>query len=221
MKRKTSLILIVFACLLCLSVVLFGCNKDGENDENDNICRITQRYYAGESEAFAVSVEWGRREKNFIADGIATDVADFVEISIQPLKSNDYTLIKYTLQDDTHTFSGEVESGNYGDFKASIALDFLPTKVLIGEDETKDEVFLSDVLQSALTSTDVINIAKKEFQTSIDEEYAQGKAEREIYVKLITADRTNYYYYVSFIGDGVDYWAVLVDIHTGSVISKK
>lgn len=221
MKRKVSLILIVALCLFCLSVALIGCNKNEKEEQNDNICRITQKYYAGESEAFAVSIEWGRREKNFIADGIASDVVDFVEICIQPLKSNEYTDIQYTLQDENHTFVGEVTSGNYGDFKASIALDFIPTKVLIGADGAMGEVFLSDVLQDALSSTDVINIAKKEFQTSIDEEYAQGKAEREIYVKLITADRTNYYYYVSFIGDGVDYWAVLVDMRSGEILSKK
>ncbi len=204
-----------------MSVIFVGCNKNKDEEKSDNICRITQSYYAGESDAFAVSIECGRREKNFIADGVASDVVDFVEICIQPLKSNDYQKIAYSVQDETHVLSGEVENGNYGDFRTSITLDFVPVKVVINVSDTQDEVFLSDILQDALSANDAINIAKKEFQTSIDEEYAQGKAEREIYVKLITADRTNYYYYVSFIGDGVDYWAVLEDIKTGEIISKK
>ena len=85
----------------------------------------------------------------------------------------------------------------------------------------QSEIDLSSVLEGALTSQDVINIAKKEFKEKIDAEYSEGKADREIYVKLITADRTNYYYYVSFIGDGTDYWAMLVDIKTGAIVSKK
>ena len=84
-----------------------------------------------------------------------------------------------------------------------------------------DEIDLSSVLEGALTADQVIDIAKQEFKDKIDAEYAQGKADREIYVKLITADRTTYYYYVSFIGDGVDYWAMLADVKTGEVISKK
>ena len=80
---------------------------------------------------------------------------------------------------------------------------------------------MSSVLDGAITADDVINIAKTEFKDKLDAEYAQGKPEREIYLKLITADRTSYYYYVSFIGDGVDYWAMLVEPKTGAIITQK
>lgn len=39
--------------------------------------RLTEAYYAGESDLFAVTIEKGRREKRFVADGIARDVCDF------------------------------------------------------------------------------------------------------------------------------------------------
>lgn len=221
MKRKIILISIAILAIICCFTTLVACNKKEEDSKSDNISRQTQSYWAGESEKFAVSVEKGRREKQFVADGIATDVIDFCEICIHPLKSNDYDTIAFLLQDDSHTLSGEVDSGKYGEFQSSIALDFTPNKVIVSVDGVEDEIFLSDVLQDALTASDVINIARKEFQLKIDEEYAQGKPDREIYLKLITADRTDYYYYVSFIGDGVDYWAVLVDIKTGNIISKK
>ena len=71
-----------------------------------------------------------------------------------------------------------------------------------------------------MTPEDVINIAKNEFKETLDKEATTGK-EREIYLKIITGDRENYYYYVSFIGDGVDYLAVLIDPKTGKIVSKK
>ena len=74
--------------------------------------------------------------------------------------------------------------------------------------------------EGALSPEDVINIAKEEFKETLDKEATVGK-EREIYVKIITGDRENYYYYVSFIGDGVDYLAMLVEPKTGKVVSKK
>ena len=63
--------------------------------------------------------------------------------------------------------------------------------------------------------------ARKEFADRIAAESADGKPSREIYVKLISGDRATYYYYVSFIGEGIDYWALLLDPATGNVVSKK
>lgn len=221
MKKKILLYVSALIALVCVSMCLFACNKTKKQEATDNISRQTDAYYAGESENFAVTVEKGRRERNFVADGVATDVVDFCEICIQPLKSNDYQKITYVLSGGTSTLSGELLSGNYGEFSASIALDFVPEKVTVTANGKSDEIDLSSVLSGALTSQDIINIAKNEFKDKMDTEYSQGKAEREIYVKLITADRTNYYYYVSFIGDGVDYWAMLVDPKTGAIVSKK
>ena len=86
---------------------------------------------------------------------------------------------------------------------------------------TTEEIQLADVLAGKLSSSDVVNIARKEFADRIAAESADGKPSREIYVKLISGDRETYYYYVSFIGEGVDYWAMLVDPATGDVVSKK
>ena len=55
----------------------------------------------------------------------------------------------------------------------------------------------------------------------INAEEAEGKAAREIYVKLITGDRETYYFYVSFIGEGTDYWAALINPADGTVVSEK
>ena len=148
-------------------------------------------------------------------------MVDFCEINIQPLKTNEYEKITYVLSGQDKTLSGELTGGTFGEFTASIALDFVPDKIVVTAGKEQSEIDLSSVLEGALTSQDVINIAKKEFKEKIDAEYSEGKADREIYVKLITADRTNYYYYVSFIGDGTDYWAMLVDIKTGAIVSKK
>ena len=221
MKRKICLILVAILCLSLSFVVLCACNKKTSDEQKDNISRLTEQYYAGESDLFAVSIEKGRREKNFIADGVAKDVCEFTELIIVPLKTNDYTAVSYVISADDKTVSGEIKCSSSGEFVTSIALDFVPDKIAVTAGKEQSEIDLSSVLEGALTSQDVINIAKKEFKEKIDAEYSEGKADREIYVKLITADRTNYYYYVSFIGDGTDYWAMLVDIKTGAIVSKK
>lgn len=221
MKRKCLLILTVILCIGAMCACLVACNKTDVDDKNDNICRMTEQFYAGESDMFYVSIEEGRREATFIADGVARDVGDFTELCILPLKSNSYGVLTYTISNETSTFSGEVQAGRHGEFVTSIALDFIPTKIIVSVDDVEDEIELSSVLEGALSGEEVVEIAKKELQSAIDKEYEEGKPEREIYLKLITADRTTYFYYVSFIGEGVDYWAMLINPQTGEIVSRK
>ena len=220
MKRKI-VILVVATILICASILcLSACNRQKDEKTGDNISRLTAEYYVGESELFAVTVEKGRREKNFIADGKATDVQDFAEVTILPLKTNDYEEITYVLNGENATLEGTVKKSEYGEYTAQIALDFVPTSVTLTAGETSETIDLASVLEGALTPEDVINIAKNEFKETLDKEATTGK-EREIYLKIITGDRENYYYYVSFIGDGVDYLAVLIEPKTGKIVSKK
>lgn len=221
MKRKCLLILTVILCVGILCVCLCACNKNKTDTQSDNICRTTEQFYAGESDTFYVSIEHGRREATFIADGVARDVGPFTELCILPLKSNSYGVLNYTISNEDNTLSGEVQAGRHGEFVTSIELDFVPIKIVVSVDDLDDEIELSSVLEGALSSEQVIEIAKKELQSAIDNEYEQGKPEREIYLKLITADRTTYFYYVSFIGDGVDYWAMLINPKTGEIVSRK
>ena len=150
----------------------------------------------------------------------AKDVAPFAQITIVPLKTNDYTELGYTLAAENNTLSGSIAKSEYGEYVAEITLDFVPTTVTVAAGEETSEIDLASVLDGALAPEDIINIAKAEFKDTLDKEATTGR-EREIYLKVITGDRENYYFYVSFIGDGVDYLAVLIDPKTGKIVSKK
>lgn len=223
MKRKLFLIIAAIAVIASAMGIFVACgNKGGGKDaEKDNISRMTDTYYAGECELFAVSVESGKRERTFIADGKATDVIDFCRITVLPLKANAYESVNFVLSDGEKTLSGEIKKSDFGEYCLDIQLDFVPKAVDVTAGAETGKIELINVLNGTLSSKDAVNIAKDEFKDKIAAEYADGKPEREIYVKLITGDRNNYYYYVSFIGDGVDYWALLIDPETGDVVSKR
>ncbi len=221
MKRKIVLSIIAIVATLCAVFALSACNPKGTDSKPDNISRLTEAYYAGESEAFAVTIETGRREKVFIADGKATDVENFCQITVTPLAVNDYTGVSYVVAGGGSTLSGEITSANYGEYTSAITLNFIPHTVTVTAGETTSEIELANILEGALNAADIVNIARDEFKDKLAAEKEEGKAEREIYIKLITGDRMNYYYYVSFIGEGVDYWAMLVDPKTGDIVSKR
>ncbi|MCM1306782.1 MAG: PepSY domain-containing protein [Bacteroides sp.] len=219
MKKKIYLVLTLILVFICV-FALVACNKPQEK-ANDNVSRRTDAYFAGESETFAVSVEKGRRERTFIADGKATDVVDFCQITVIPLKSNDYESINFVINGDDTTLSGEITASDFGEYSATVELGFTPKSVTVTAGSDTSEIDLTDMLEGKLTAQDAINIAKEAFKDKLTAESEEGKAEREVYVKLITGDRTSYYYYVSFIGDGADYLAALIDPSTGDIVSKR
>ncbi len=222
MKRKLCVVVsALLLAILALSLVACTKDKDGANDKTNCISRETTAFYAGASEQFAVSVEIGRREKSFVADGKSVDVVDFVQIEIVPLQKNEYEVINYVLSGEGATFAGQLSPSTNGEWTATVELAFAPTSIAIFAGEDECELQLANVLDGCLSSADVLNIAKTNFKERIDKELAEGKGEREIYIKLISGDRKTYYYYVSFIGEGVDYWAVLINPQSGDIVTQK
>lgn len=220
MKKKLILIFVAMLSMI-FALVFVSCNKDATPPVESNVSREICAFYVGETENFAVSIEVGKREKNFVADGVSREVVDMVELVIIPLKVHDYEEYAYTLKKDDCTLSGRVKGNEFGEYATIINLDFAPATITIGEGEGAECIDLVNVLEGKLTTSDAINVAEKEFAERIEGAKNDGTYNREIYVKLITGDRQNYYYYVSYVGEGVDYWALLINPTTGEVVSKR
>ena len=223
MKKKIVLsvcIILVFALIL---VTAAACNRQG-TEEPSYISGTVTSYYVGEDDSFAVVLESGEREDPFIADGRASGAKPFTELSVTPLVAGEYDEISYTVyggEGDAESVTGKLPAGKFGEFKAETKFDFIPSKISLTAGDKTAEIELRDVLAGALTASDAINVAKELFAERIAEEESAGKTPREIYVKLITGDRETYYFYVSFIGEGTDYWAALIDPSDGRVVSER
>lgn len=223
MKKKILLAVCVILTVCAAAAAFAACNKEGGETPSD-ISRSVGSLYAGGSDSFAVTVESGVRETPFIADGKVGEVKDFTELSVTPLTVNGYEEIAFVLygaEEGAESVSGTLTAGTFGEFRGEITLPFAPVKIALTADGQTFELELEDVLDGKLTSADAVNVAKKQFAERIAAEEADGKPAREIYVKLITGDRETYYFYVSFIGEGTDYWAALIDPSDGTVVSHR
>ena len=220
MMKKFIAVLFTLIILVAMAT-LCACNLTEEPQEESNVSREVLAFYAGENEDFAISIDVMKKEKSFIADGRTTEVVGSAELIVVPLKVHDNREYVFSVTDGTATLGGTIKGNQFGEYSMEITLDFVPKSITIGEGECAQTISLVNILDGKLTSADVINIAEKEFEERILSEKEAGKYNREIYVKLITGDRQHYYYYVSYIGEGVDYWALLLDPETGAVVSKK
>lgn len=221
MKKKVLVIATII--VVALSVLLLAAcgKKGGENNAPSDVSRMISTFYAGESDNFAVTFERGFKENPFIADGKTGETADFAVITVVPLKAGEYDSVAYTLTGETSSASGTLAAGTFGDFSGNVEGDVAPLSVTLTAGEISEEIQLDNVLADCLGGYDAVEIARRHFADRITQEQTAGAYNREIFVKLITGDRITYYYYVSFIGEGVDYWALLIDPATGDIVSEK
>ena len=223
MKKKTLLFVAIVLVICAAAAALAACDKAEESTPSD-ISRSVTSLYIADGDDFAVTVETGICEQPFIADGKIGETAEFVTITVTPLVTVGSEEISFTLTgggETPATLSGTLTAGGFGDFKGDIALSFAPVKVSVTADGKTFEADLTDVTEGKLSSADAVNIARELFAERVEEERAAGVPSREIYVKLVTGDREHFYYYVSFIGENVDYWGALIDAETGAVLSKR
>lgn len=216
--KKKIIPFIAILILIASSLAFVACHPKAETPPSD-ISRKTESYLAGESDSFAVSLESGVRENVFIADGKATDVGHFAELKIIPLKNADINEISYRLIAGEESLDGSISEGSRGEYVANISVDFTPEKIVVEGGDASSEIDLCNVLEGAISPDDAIKIARETFKEKLDLEASEGKT-REVYLKLISGDRENYYYYVSFIGDGVNYLAALIT-PDGKIASKR
>ncbi len=223
MKKKALLFVAIVLVICAAAAALAACDKAEESTPSD-ISRSVTSLYIADGDDFAVTVETGICEQPFIADGKIGETAEFVTITVTPLVTVGSEEISFTLTgggETPATLSGTLTAGGFGDFKGDIALSFEPVKVSVTADGKTFEADLTDVTEGKLSSADAVNIARELFAERVEEERAAGVPSREIYVKLVTGDREHFYYYVSFIGENVDYWGALIDAETGAVLSKR
>lgn len=223
MRKKIFVTVATLVIAVALVAALVACDRTPPA-EAEHFSHGVDALYTGGGEDFVVSLECGERENPFIADGKTGTVEEFAELVVTPLAVGDYDEISFVLKEGGEagkTLSGTLGSNRFGEFRVDVPLDFVPASVTLTAGELNAEYPLADVLAGKLTSRDAVNIARQEFAAELEAEKAEGGPEREVYVRLITGDRTTYYYYVSLIGEGANYLAVLVNPDDGTVVSKK
>ena len=129
MKKKIALIVCIVLLVSCTAALLAACdNKTGA--EASDVSRSVSALYTGGGEDFVVSIEQGRREDPFIADGKVSEVKDFVELTVTPLSVNTYEEIAYVISDGAENDTSlpwtriRPESGRYTPARILESTDF-------------------------------------------------------------------------------------------------
>ncbi|MFI3163989.1 MAG: hypothetical protein R3Y65_06115 [Bacillota bacterium] len=215
--------IIAVICALTLAFALGGCGSDKEDYEN--VSRIENYYFIGESESFVVILTAGQKESPTIIDGSAGKLGDYARLTLEVKSgySDEYSYqIAVGEEGYAGTFKSEIVGGNmYAEFETSNFAE-LSYKVIITHSGTTEEVYLESVITSDMIKwNEAKAVAEKELSSNISEMQSEISDNYEVYIKFVyDSGNAKGSWYVAY-ANGDNLSAVLIDPTSGSITAKR
>lgn len=217
--KKIAIVMCVIISLLSFS----ACTS--EKEDYENVSKIENYYYVGESDSYAVTFVAGSKEEPFIVDGSAGKLYSYGKITVE-VKSGYASEYSYQLAIGEELFYGtladEIVGGNlYAEFEVG-ELSELSYKIIISYGDKTEEVYLESVLTEEMIKwNEAKAIAQKELSSNISEMQSEIADNYEVYVKLVyDKDNANCSWYVAY-ANAEQLCAVLIDPISGDITAKR
>lgn len=228
-QHKCALALAVL--LVCMIGVFSACEPPKTNLEQVASAVSTKQVglWTGESQEMDVVLTAMQEEEIFLTDGKVGQQVSVTQLSVRPkqVAMLDKSL-SYVITGEKGELRGVMEKNRLGvTFVAKIeGLDAIgkPISVTIDDSQTQTQIEWTDRMAGMLDADAALEIAYNTFAEHIDPLLEAGEWNREGYIRMIhdvTQQESGYYWYVSFIADRDDYWAVLIASDSGEVLSKR
>lgn len=211
--------------LLALCFVLAGCGSDLKTSLVENLSDIRYNIFVGQDEDVNISLMCGMRENPYAYDGISNKKCEFGIITVQTNGQNfeslpyeltvDGAKISGTLEENPfdHTYMIDIEKIISSESAVYITIESLANNMILTCESCSWEVQYDDAIELGI----------KELFDSTDMFVEDGRLKAETYLKIIYDQKDSespYYWYFGIVGENGENIAVILDVHTGAVITK-
>lgn len=232
MKKKNILIMFVLMAMVCV-FTLSGCgSKKLVQIVQSNLAEVRYNLMLGSNSNITSSLMSGKREKDYVVNGIATESVDFGVLTFKVLNEDVVFTddVKYVLTVGTNRTDGILEKNPFdGSYVADIGKiiadtsEVIKAKILCGT--FNEEVELISVTKDWKVQHDnALKLACTELKRELESFFENDMFMGEAYVKIINdelGDKNNYYWYVSFVNRNGKNFAVIIDPKTNEILAKK
>ena len=216
-------ILIVCVCFIFFFSLL-SCNTSIEEMVSCKISETRENFYYGKKENNVATFTDGRREENYVMDGVCSKLVPYGVIvlwSDRNLGANS----KFVLSCKDKSFSGEFE---VNPFDGSLVADIGSMigevdSLLLNIVDANLSITLENLSESWLTTcSKALNIFTQAKKNILKSYVKQGDLKGEIYIKIVSdkRDSQNIYYYVLFVGQDSNTFATLIDVHSAQIVQS-
>lgn len=224
MKKLRNIVLIVGVC-----IVLAGCSKLYKNAQN-SIAEVRQNIYIGENESMVASFMAGKREEDYVINGVSTPLIEFgvIAVSLQNVNVSYAKTGSFSLLSGKDTYSGELQLNpfdnsyvadigkiidNDDDISLTVSIGSFTSEVSLQKTNTKWKLNCDDALKTACKAL------KSELKS-----WGKKNFDGEVYIKIIHDSKissTDYFWYVSFVNTTGTMHSVIIHPITGEILAKK
>ena len=219
---KKNYLLSIVAAVLLVCVLFAACAKKEEEEPAEEVSYCQTQLYVGGNADYKITLTAGKSEQLFIADGKTTDVGDFVLLTVTPTSTDLMNAdLSYTLAGENGAHSDALVKDAFGaTFTSEPDLSVVgkPQSVTIKNGSAEIEIPLQDMTEGIVTPKQALYTAKEALKDKLNGD----DKEREIYIRLINnaeKPESSYFWYVAFIAAPTDYYSVVIDPASGSVVS--
>lgn len=223
MRKIKTIVPIMLVCIM-----LAGCNKVLSGAKN-NISEVRQNIYIGQTDSIVASFMSGKREEDYVINGVSTPLIEFgvIAVSLQNVNVGYSKTGQYTLLHGDQNFSGTLQLNPFdnsyvADIGQIIDGDSMTITVTIGS--FSDEVRLTKANTSwNIDHNEALKIACKCLKSDLKDWTKKG-FDGEVYIKIIHDSKISdkdYFWYVSFVNTSGSQHSVIIDTNTGKILTKK
>ncbi len=224
MKKLRNIALILGVC-----IVLAGCSRLYQNAQN-SIAEVRQNIYTGENESMVASFMAGKREEDYVINGVSTPLIEFgvIAVSLQNVNVGYAKTGSFSLLSGKDRYSGELQLNPFDNsYVADIGKiidtdDDISLTVTIGSFTAEVSLQKTNV-KWKLNCDDALKTACKALKSEL-KSWGKKSFDGEVYVKIIHDSKissTDYFWYVSFVNTTGTMHSVIIHPITGEILAKK
>lgn len=219
----------LFFLIFLASLTFFGCSSNTEKYLRQNTAELREYLYEGSVDGVSASLIFGKREKNYIVNGYATELVEFGVLTFDVPKDIqiDETIAKYVVTIGTTRYSGDLQKNPFentlvADIKKNISgVQSVTAKIIAGE--FVKEIKLVCINENwKIKSADVYSLVAKAFKNDFAKMISNNSFAGELYIKIINDSDENtsdYYWYVCVIGRTGGRLSLIVSPKTGEILA--
>lgn len=223
MKKLKFLTLIFAAAFLFLG----GCGLNVKNEVADNISDIRYSMFEGVNQNFNATLMCGMRENPYEYDGISNQKTQFGVIAVVFNQIKQENQIAYKLIIDGAESNGYLEENPFDrSFMTDIGkiIDTTSSVQLLLDGEIDPIVLTPISADWQIDYTKALEIALTTLEADLKPFFNNKQFAAECYLKIIH-DQKNmgspYYWYFGVIGQNGQNKTLIIDVHSGEIITQK